>query len=84
MAQLVASHKVEFIVYPEQLSIKACLGPFKLVLSVTNFFMFNMRSCEKSTSAFLVLQTARGMLFGFKKLDLKVVSFGAYFEWLAG
>ena len=56
MAQLVESQRVEFIVYPEQLFISACLGPFKLVLSVTCYWNLIVFSCENSWSGFLVGQ----------------------------
>ena len=84
VAQLVASHNVEFITYPEQLLNRACLGPFKFVLSVTLSWNLSVLSVENSYYGSLDLKTELGCLFGLIKLALKVVSFGGYFEWFAG
>ena len=84
VAQDVASHKVEFMVYPEQLLNKACLGPFKFYLSWTCSWNYLVTSFENSRVWSLSLNTYDGLPFGGLYDNLKVVSFGGYLEWLWG
>ena len=84
VAQLVESQSVEFITYPEQLSMRAYLSPLRLVLSVTKGSHFKVLSYENCSKGFLDLKTYLGSMFGFTKLALKVVSLLLYLEWLAG
>jgi len=84
VAQLVLSHKVLFITYPEQLFLSACLGPLMLVLSWICSWIAIVFSPPNSVPGTLVLKTWLGWLFGFMKDDLKVVSDGTYGVWLFG